>query len=208
MVDGEKFRFRIAERLTKTPHQPTPEERARVRRGETYPRVPAWDYGGSGSLRLELAEGTSHYHATTWEDGKQGRVEDRLAEVVPTIQRLVVGDQGAQGSRRRAGPDLRRPREERYRLESARKKGAERVRSLVGEAARWHEATLLRRYGEALRAAMVVAGSAKSTNEREEPFVNELLRAAAALDPIPSRIRRVEPGEAVITEVMVPAGND
>ncbi|MEI6226485.1 MAG: hypothetical protein WCS72_17200, partial [Deltaproteobacteria bacterium] len=75
-------------------------------------------------------------------------------------------------------------------------------------AARWHEATLLRRYAEALRAAMVVAGSAKPTNEREEPFVNELLRAAAALDPIPSRIRRVEPGEAVITEVMVPAGND
>lgn len=208
VVDGEKFRFRFAERLTKTPHQPTPEERARVRRGETYPRVPAWDYGGSGSLRLELAEGTSHYHATTWEDGKQGRVEDRLAEVVPTIRRLVVAIKERRVRAEEQARIYAARESERYRLESARKKGAERVRSLVGEAARWHEATLLRRFAEALRAAMVVAGSAKPTNEREEPFVNELLRAAAALDPIPSRIRRVEPGEAVITEVMVPAGND
>jgi hypothetical protein len=201
VVDGEKFRFRFAERLTKTPHQPTPEERARIRRGETYPRVPKWDYGGSGSLRLELAEGTSYSCAITWEDGKQGRVEDRLAEVVPAIRRLI---EERKEYRIRAEESARvhaAQERERYRRESSRKRRAERVRALVAETARWHEAVLLRRYAEALRVAMVMARSGAPASGKEEPFVDELLRAAAALDPIPARIRREEPGEAVIDEV-------
>jgi hypothetical protein len=48
---------------------------------------------------------------------------------------------------------------------------------------------------------MVMARSGAPASGKEEPFVDELLRAAAALDPIPARIRREEPGEAVIDEV-------
>jgi len=209
VVDGEKFRFRFAERLTKTPHQPTPEERAQIRRGDIYPRVPKWDYGGSGALRLELAEGASSYScATTWEDGKQGRVEDRLPEVVPAIRRLI---EERKEYRIRAEESARvhaAQERERYRRESSRKRRAERVRALVAETARWHEAVLLRRYAEALRVAMVMARSGAPASGKEEPFVDELLRAAAALDPIPARIRREDPGEAVIDQVEEPAEDD
>jgi len=127
-------------------------------------------------------------------------VEDRLTEVVPTIQRLVVA---AKEYRVRAEESARvyaaRERE-RYRREYARKKSVERVRALVAEASRWHESVLLRRYAEAHRSAGAIADLDAPRSEDEGSFVDELLRAAGALDPIPARIRSEEPAEPVTEE--------
>jgi len=185
-VDGEGIQLRIVEEVDRTKHNPTPEERGRLKERFVYPRVPDWDYSPAGRLRLEVAE-TLYGGKEAWSD----RPDQTLEVVLPLIVR-AIRETAARQRASRAKIDeqarLSAARErERWDAEERKRKQDERHRALVAEAKRWEEAALLREYaGELQRAAAM--SSLAGDYDALGALIEELHDASDHMDPIPDRL--------------------
>ena len=200
-VDGEGIRLRIVEEVDRTKHNPTPEERGRLKERFVYPRVPDWDYSPAGRLRLEVAE-TLYGGKEAWSD----RPDQTLEVVLPLIVQAIRETAARQRTRRIEIEDQARlsaARErERWDAEERKRKQDERHRALVAEAKRWQEAALLREYaGELQRAAAM--SSLAGDHDGLGALIEELHDASDLMDPIPDRLSSLL-GSAVGAE----KGND
>lgn len=185
-LDGEVLKLRLAEELDRTRHVPTKEEQARLEERFHYPRVPAWDYQPTGRLSLTVAP-AQYGQTETWTDRPEAPIEDAFPRIIKVIRQLVI-TQRTQRTEVEQRARLSAEREHaRYEAEARERKRREYRSSFVAEARRWQEAALLRDYARELQ----VEAAGLADLQESEPlagFIEDLLEASDAIDPIPGRL--------------------
>jgi len=182
-VAGEPITFRIEEPNRRIDHVLSAEDQKRKNRGE-YVYGPRWDYVHSGSLCLQIHEGTSRYGGRTWRDGRLKRLEDQIPAILQALydMSLKIKTQRAKHERQ----EREYQEQERLRQERHARRNAELtlIHELERQAGAWQSAGLLRRY---LRAARRALGERHISIQRGTEAVDFLEWAQgyiAQLDPL------------------------
>jgi hypothetical protein len=188
-VGGEPIRLRIVEELDRTRHDPTPDERTRLKQDFVYPRVPAWDYRPDGRLRFEIAE-TIYGGKEIWSDRPDLKLEGVLVRIAQAIRDTATKQRTRRTEMAERARISAAEERERWEQEARKRKRDERHRALVAEARRWQEAGLLREYAAELRHSALPS---RKTLDRSGllAFIEELHEAADHLDPVVERLGSV-----------------
>jgi hypothetical protein len=145
LVGGEELEPCVSEDFSRKAHTPTPEE-IDHRKKNLYVYAPNWDYVPTGELHLAL-EGLPwgiKSIRSSWSDGKRGRVEKHLGELVATLPHLAEAIKRIREENERER--LRREEEQRQ-MEERRRRQEEydRRSKVVGEFLRaWKESQAFR----------------------------------------------------------------
>ncbi len=142
-VDGESFEFGIDEKVGRSDHLPTKEERARY--GTSYWRIPKYDYEPTGLLFLRIRN-APYGCRQQWADGKRQKIEHCLGEFVLGLRAAAQREKELREERRLreiAWAEEQKQREELQRLARLEKMRAEK---LTKDAADWELANRIRGY--------------------------------------------------------------
>jgi len=198
-VEGESIRLRIVEELDRTKHEPTPEERLRLKEQHVYPRVPKWNYSPTGRLRLEISE-TLYGGKEVWSDRPDQVLEDLLPQIARAIRETAVRQRTRRTEIEEQARISAARERERWAEEERKRKRDERHRSLVAEAKRWQEAALLREYAGELQRTAATSSTTYDPAALGE-LIEELRDAADHLDPIPDHVGSLVGSTTASTEV-------
>lgn len=151
-VDGVRFRLRLTEKVNRSDHKATREERQRAAR-ESWYQPPRWEYAGSGFLTFWVIEVGRSWNLS-WNQKESSNLQldsaAFLGHVVAALQQLAArAKEGQEADRLRALEYERQRRLEEERRERLQRE-EERVKCLRAEAASWREAALLRSYSVAV----------------------------------------------------------
>ncbi len=146
-IDGESFEFGIDEKISRSDHLPTKEERARY--GKSYWMMPKYDYEPTGLLCLRIRN-APYGCRQQWADGKRQKIEDCLGEFVLGLRAAAQREKELREERRLreiAWAEEKKRREELERLARLDKMRAEK---LTKDAADWELANRIRGYVQEL----------------------------------------------------------
>jgi len=134
--------FSITEQVERYPRELKPEEK-----GRSY-IYDQWRYRPTGRLRLMISEYYPHGARKSWGDGKNTKLDDKLADAVPEFEAcakaIYAHELETKEWHRRYEEDQRR----REQAEAQKRKEAERKAAFVAAAANWSAAQQLRNFRE------------------------------------------------------------
>lgn len=110
----------FSEVTKRCPHEDTKEEAAR-RAKVKYVWAPRYDYVGDGRLRLYLTDRDGRKTGASWTDGARVKVEERLADVIATVEVASERAVRMEDERRHSEEEERLRREEAHRVEQLRR---------------------------------------------------------------------------------------
>jgi len=175
---GETLEFGLKENLKRIKRELTPEERKRT-----------WLYGEhdfipSGRLSLAINEYVGDGNRKTWSDGKKQRIEDCLNDFIEGLVKAAI-EIRARKIRWEEQERERRERE-RQRQEKARLKReeAERVQTLINEAANWNKSQQIRAYIEVVRERAIRNNGGIKPESELERWLTWAMQQADRLDPL------------------------
>jgi hypothetical protein len=139
----DSLRISIVERMTRSDHRKTAEERASEAR-TGYSWAPKHDYAPSDRLTLELVNRRYYPVLASWSDGALRRIESVLGSVVVRIEEKLV-ELGVQRLKQEEENQARRDAEKRRELEAVRRQHHDALGKDLSEmTARWSEAARIR----------------------------------------------------------------
>lgn len=149
-----------------------------------------WKDEASGLLEFSLESPWGFKLTTTWKDGKRQRLEERLAEIIFTVQ-LLGEFKRDEKIRRQQEQERRRIEEERRarvaqlveRMNEQRKREAVALDKAIQTARDWQTAGLLRRYVDAMQATLSENGEILDINCPERVYLEWLRLRADMMDP-------------------------
>ncbi len=180
-VGGDDFRLWFTQATLQKAHEPTEREIARARRGHLFPD---FDDIPDEHLGITLEGHGRTFWASSWKDSDEHLLEDDLAQILEEI-RLRHGDLLRQRDDERERQDQRKQE-----WEIARERALVMyqqqfvVDAMQSQAAKWAEATGLRRYAEAIRA--VAVRMEDEDQERAVAWAARVEERAERLDPLPA----------------------
>ncbi|MBI5546934.1 MAG: hypothetical protein HY901_23880 [Deltaproteobacteria bacterium] len=180
LVDEEWLSFGIVERLTMV--EPTPPVGGpELERWKIY--HPRRVYVPKGTLQLAITN-SSISNRFVWEDSKQRRLEELLADFVARLPEaaLAVKAQRAQAERCRLEAEERQRRE--YEAQSRRWKEEQRAKDFQALIERWRLARDCRAYVAEARRAALEAGCIIAPGSEMEKSLEWALRYADRVDPL------------------------
>jgi hypothetical protein len=185
LVEGEGISFLIEERQDKTPHSPTPQERAKKERNPWF-RMPTVDYYRTGKLRFVRIDSETTYRTRreSWYDRKGKRVEDQLKDILNGFLDLSLAIKAKRADDERERHEREEQERQRVAAEERREGQKKLIETLERQAGAWLRATQLRRYLRAFRRA---AGTKTITAKLREDTVDFLAWADSfvnQLDPL------------------------
>lgn len=145
-IDGESFQVGIDEKVRRSAHEPTPEERRRNRYSWL---LPQYDYSATGVMVLCIRN-APYGVRRQWGDGKTKKMEDRLGAVLRGLRIAAQREKELAIKRERQHriwEEQRRRYDEQERLRRLQEK---RIEKLASDVERWHQACRIQRYIEAL----------------------------------------------------------
>jgi hypothetical protein len=113
LVDGEKTRFSISERLKRLPHELTERERQDKKRWK-YFSAQKYDYVPSGVLVLQVHDVRGYDVRQRWEDKKRTKLEDNVGAFVINLDAVAKGNKQVRERHRRWEIERRREEQERW----------------------------------------------------------------------------------------------
>lgn len=148
-VGEEELQFSIAEKIVRSDHIPTKEERLKY--GNYYWQIPKYDYSLTGKLLLRIENGPYGCRAQ-WSDGKRQRLEDCLGAFV---QGLDIAAQRQKQLRVERQAQQQKWAEEARRREEARRLAwveEQKADKLLKDVQAWKQAAAVRDYAAQLNA--------------------------------------------------------
>ncbi len=183
-IGEDRYRLWFTQATLREPHQATPREIARVQYGYLFPDfddVPATHLG------LVLNGDGGKFWASDWRDTDEHLLEQDLAQVLEEIKlrhEQLVERRAAEQARAIA----RQEREREARVIAAEKYREQFVvNAMKAQAARWEEATLLRRYASAIRETATLLSPAEASEALA--WALRVEAEANAKDPLPDAAR-------------------
>lgn len=180
-IGEERISFSLRERNRRTMQKP--EEGRWLWRN--------WKEEPSGLFELSLESTWGFNLRTTWNDGKRQRVEERLPEIIRTVQ-LLADFKRDEKIRRQQEEETRKLEEERHeriaqfraRMDGQRKSEASAVDAAVQAAQAWQTAALLRRYLVAMKTKYLTPTEAAEANTPAKMYMDWLCLQADMMDPM------------------------
>lgn len=200
LVGGLEVRFTLRERLSRSPHVATEEERRHAF------HIPAWDMRPAGQLRLRIECGHPDPQDAAWSDSPKRPLESQLDDVLLCILNVpprVRAQQAQREVRARLWAEEARRRRE---AEEARRDEERRAEALLSEAAKWQHAALLRRYVAALREEARRRGADTSDEAPAGRWLRWAAEVAERMDPLEARLGTVMPPQPPSFEGGQPTG--
>jgi hypothetical protein len=147
-VDGESFEFGIDEKVGRSDHLPTKEERARY--GTSYWMIPKYDYEPTGLLFLRIRN-APYGCRQQWADGKRQKIEDCLGEFVLGLRAAAQREKELREERRLR--EIARAEEQKRQAELERLARLEKMRieKLTNDVGAWELANRIRGYIQELQ---------------------------------------------------------
>jgi len=148
LIGGEPVGFKIEDRLTRRPHEPTPDELAEQARRRRYQHSflsdqpwPKYDYAASGDLAFVVIGNVNDGLRRKWGDTKRQRLEQALPSIIQSFcdhaaAQIAKRQYWADQKRRWAEADaLRRAKAEQARLDQKRMEFAGEIDSALAQVA-------------------------------------------------------------------------
>jgi hypothetical protein len=144
-IAGRRLEIILAEIVKQVPHQPTREEAERQRK-YSWNTPKKWDYKPTGHLRLTVGRYLWVSIRHTWTDGKRGRLEGYLGDVLRTLRLMehVFKKEAEEDARRAQEEQERRRREEEVRRQQA--EHARKIQVLRQLTNAYHESRLIHEF--------------------------------------------------------------
>jgi len=141
-VDGERIEISLGERVRRTDHKPTVEEKKKYK--ERSWMLPRYDHHPTGNLSLHIHEWLAP--RKKWSDGKRQNLENCLGPFIQGLRETATKIKISREQRRLDAirwKEEEKRRKERERLARIEKKKAEK---LISDANSWHQAEQVRAY--------------------------------------------------------------
>ncbi|MBV6501472.1 MAG: hypothetical protein CJBNEKGG_03984 [Prosthecobacter sp.] len=180
-VGDERVSFSMREKSRRTKLEP--EEAKRHWR--------EWREDPCGVLEFSLESPWGFKLTTTWKDGKRQKVEDRLPEIIRTVQLLADYKRDERIRRQEEADRLKLEQERRERIaqfrakmDSQRKNESTALDKAVQAAQAWQTAALLRRYVDAMKTKFLTQPEAMEANSPAKMYMDWLCLRADLMDPM------------------------
>jgi hypothetical protein len=149
LAHGERVELSVSERCRQVPHEPTPDELARLKR-YSWTHIPKFDYVPTGELTVAI---DSPYGCVSkWSDGKRKSLEELIPKVVAGIE---------DAARRKAEIRVERLRREQEEWERQQRRAEEARRrdDLKQQIEAWRLARDIREFSATMRQAADESGA-------------------------------------------------
>lgn len=180
IVEGEEIEFSMRERLLRSDHVPTAEDKK-------YPSMaPKWDFRPSGELRFKIVTERGYGSGMEWQDGPQHPLESRLNAIFLSILQ-AASNKKAQAAMQAARAQLQAEEERRrWELEARRREEQRQAEALVEQAHQWQRAQLLRQFVGAVRKEAIARYGNIEPGSSADVWLKRVSAVAERLDPIPA----------------------
>ncbi|MBL0706276.1 hypothetical protein [Sinomonas cellulolyticus] len=178
-IGQDEFRLWFTQASLKQPHEPTPRELARARRGYVFPD---FDTIPDDRLGIAIRGDGGTFWASDWKDTDEDRLEEHLAQILEEF-RLRHAHLDEERTRR-AAQEHRRQLERDQDRAQARDRFMETgiFKAMENQASQWVKADDLRRYAEALRQHSALLDIEDAAKARE--WANQIAARARSIDPL------------------------
>lgn len=183
LVAGEAITFRIHERRRRIEHPLSSEEKARIRRGETFYHRD-WTYEPTGELRLTITEVDNRHRTHTFSESKRRPLERKVPQILDRLLDEALRMKSDREARRLAEIERRKQEEIRWALSRRREANASLIDELEAQAGAWLRARFLRSYVRALKRATEGVKLASNLGEKSIDFVEWADHYIDQLDPL------------------------
>ena len=170
--------FSITEQVERYPRELKPEEK-----GRSY-IYDQWRYRPTGRLRLMISEYYPHGARKSWGDGKNAKLEDKLAEAVPEFEacaKAIHAAELASKERQQRWQEEQRLREE---AQALKRKEAERREALLAAAGSWSAARQLREFRDACEVRLRSGSPGGCLGKTQEAWLQWANGVIAETDPL------------------------
>ncbi|MDX8406216.1 MAG: hypothetical protein R8K50_08730 [Mariprofundus sp.] len=169
-VDGESIGFSLDEKIQRTDHRPTTEEKRKHK--DHYWRIPRYDHLPTGNLSLNILEWSAP--RKRWSDGKRQKIEGCLGSFIQGLLETAVKIKADREQRRldkiRWAEEEKR-RQERDRLVRIEKKKAEK---LIADVDRCQQAECIRAYIRQMESIHEIDGDLAGWIEWAKKYANKV----------------------------------
>lgn len=179
----------LRQALRRQPHEPTAAEEARAARDHWY-RIPKYDTMRTTRLSIHVS-GRFEHRQSKWADGADGRLEDRLAQVLQEIELRAEAEERDRLASIAAAEERHRQWE--LAMDQARADYEESYRGkvLVEQATRWRKSNELGDYLSAMAKAVTSLGDPASASEART-WLEWAQNWASSLNPLAQTLKMPE----------------